>query len=147
MIRILFVFLLIVGEVAFASKYFGDEKTEAKIIEKICMIVLNKNNVFVYSPTNSNFIFKYSNNLIHTDNCGKADIVILTKNESVEGCRNKPIFTTKYYLLKQNPNAIGALYWHKGRPNIIIIKERLEKFNLIPPEELLQFIESEKDLW
>lgn len=144
--KIILLLLLIITEVAIASKYTGDKRVEARIIEKICTFVMDKKDINVFITDGIKDMFRHSHNLRVIDSCEKADIVILTKKFPVEKCGNKPIFTTKYYLLKYNHNVIGALYWHKGRPNIILIRERLERFNITPPQELIQFIESE-NLW
>ncbi len=139
--------LLIIMEISFASNYAGDKKMEAKIIEKICTFMMDKRKIHIFVTDEIKDVFKNSNHIRLADNCEKADIIILTKKFPLEKCGEKPIFTTKYYLLRYNHNIIGALYWHKGRPNIVLIRERLEKFNITPPHELTQFIESEKNLW
>ncbi|WP_457640943.1 hypothetical protein [Persephonella sp.] len=139
--------LLIITNIAFGFKYTGDKKTEVKIIERICMTLLDKQYVNVFVSNDISYILKYSNRFISTNSCKQADIIISNKALNIKECSDKPIFVIKYYLLKKYPNAIGALYWHKGRPNIVLIKERLEMFNLFPSPELIQFIESEQNLW
>ncbi|WP_457622688.1 hypothetical protein [Persephonella sp.] len=145
--KILTLLMLIITGLASASEFAGDRKVEAKIIEQICTFIMGKDNISVFITDGIKDMLRYSHHLKVTDNCEKADILILTKKFPVERCGDKPIFTTKYYLLHYNHNIVGALYWHKGRPNIILIRERLEKFNITPPQELIQFIESEKNLW
>ena len=58
--------------------------------------------------------------------CEQADIVIVNSINQVESkCMNKTVLVTRYNLLSQVEQAVGALYWQKGRPNLLFLKGRL----------------------
>lgn len=71
------------------------------------------------------------------DSCSQADIVYSSKK--LKGCNNKPLFTDNFKVFSKNKNAIGAFYWKKGRPNILFLKPRLDKFNLTLPLKLKKY--------
>ena len=73
--------------------------------------------------------------------CEKSDI-ILTRNELIPKCSEKVlVFATNYLAFSKLPNAIGAFFYQKGRPNIIFRKENLKKHNIILPDDLKKYIE------
>ncbi len=72
----------------------------------------------------------------------KADIVIIDHKTSLPGDCQVPIFTLDYNLLKEYPEAIGAFFWQKSRPNIVFISPRLKKFHILLPKEFDEYIES-----
>jgi len=50
------------------------------------------------------------------------------------------IFATDYHLLKKYPYIIGALYWKKGRSQLLFLRPRLEKYHITLPDEYQPFI-------
>jgi hypothetical protein len=75
----------------------------------------------------------------------QADIVIATVSETAETATDiaqecKPlIFATNYRILRYNPNVIGALYWKKGRSQLLFVERRLKKCNVALSNELTRY--------
>ena len=72
----------------------------------------------------------------------KADIAIITKKMPPK-CRCIP-FVTSYRLLKEyKDKAVGGFFWQKGRPNILFLKNNLQKAGLKLPQSMQQFVEDD----
>ena len=130
----LILFLLFI---AFNSSLFG-ASSESKIV-RLIFNSLYPNNSTLLSFTNEakkEVILKEAR-LRVTRLCSSSSI--LYSSSYPDECHNKPLFTDNYKTFKKNPNAIGALYWKKGRPNIIFLKSRLQKFGLSLPSKLKKY--------
>lgn len=128
------------------SLFASDNKDaiRAQIIEKIISNISIHEVITVWSD-NKELIaeFRKSSNIITTDDCDKANIVVVedAKNIEDEDCKNKPIFVLNYNLLKELPESFGAFFWKKGRPNIVIIKPRTLSQGIIIEKELEAYVE------
>jgi hypothetical protein len=80
-----------------------------------------------------------------------ADIIILNNETDFQKVKYylsqyseitaKPIFfATDYHLLESHPEIVGALYWKKGRSQLLFIKSRLQKYHIQLPEAYAPFI-------
>ncbi len=123
-------------------------KLEIKILEKISKDITDKNKINVYLiDYNPRLLIRYSTSFVLVKDCGKADIIIAKTNskEDLKMCHNVPGIALNYSLLKENKIFIGALFWYKGRPNLVFIKSRLERFKIDLPESYSRYIEEQ--LW
>jgi hypothetical protein len=77
------------------------------------------------------------------EDCAEATLIIDTKRHIVydERCQAIPRLTNDYRTLLKNRNEIGAFFWMKGRPTIVISGPRLQRFGLKVEMELEEFIE------
>ncbi len=130
--------------------YSKPEELEVKILEKLFQDILGKERVrvFVIGDKKEHYrrgIEDYSDNLHLVTNCGGADIVLLAGQISSipEDCLKKPLFSTRRENISKFRGCLGAFYWKKGRPNIVLIKERLEERGIKMPKEYRRYIESE----
>ena len=75
--------------------------------------------------------------------CSEATLVIDTKGHRTDehACMDIPHLTDDYRTLLKEKNAIGAFFWLKGRPTIIIAGPRLERYGLKVDAELQDYIE------
>jgi len=138
--KILITFFLIIG---FSFGYTINElKLEAKIFEKVSVYLLSKKPVKVYILDNDlKLIVKYSPYLQKVDDPKKADMIITSKKLPTELIAlNKIVIGTKYFLLKEK-YVTGAIFWHKGRPNIILLRDRLKAHKIKPPKALEKYVE------
>jgi len=119
------------------------DKITAKIYENIMNNLSHNPKIWTDNYNLKNILKKYSN--LDLTNKNSANIYIL--NKKIENINNKIIFVTNYKLLKDINNSVGAFYWKKGRPNIIFIKERLDKNGIKIPFEYKNYIENEKCLY
>ena len=146
MLRSILIFLLLVVSLAFG---YEEEihKVEAKILSEMAHILAKKSKkVKVATSPDLKYIIKYSKILYQVNNCKKAQILITGDEKLLKRC-NKPAIVTRYYLLKKYKNAIGAIYWKKGRPNVVFVKDRLEMFKIRLPDRYRKYLEREKNLW
>lgn len=128
---------------AFAKS--NDLPIEQKIINKITHALYpNKQIVLVYYYGKQlPLSIKTDPDLDITNNPDKADVIILGddgwKGKERE---DKPIIVLEYSLLKKYPMAIGAYYWQKGRPNIVMLSPRLRRMHIKLPKEFERYTES-----
>ncbi|MFA5234855.1 MAG: hypothetical protein WC390_10685 [Sulfurimonas sp.] len=128
------------------SLFASDSKDvlRAQIIEKIISNISINEVITVWSD-NKELIaeFRKSSNIITTDDCGKANIVVIENAKNIENkdCKNKPVFVLNYNLLKDVPESFGAFFWKKGRPNIVLIKPRTLSHGITIAKELEAYVE------
>jgi hypothetical protein len=136
-------FLLVLVIPAFPQP--NPDYVEVRLIEKILTDMANKQpvNVCVINY-DVNKILNYSKYLIIT-NCENADFMIIGKDLG-ETYHNKPAIVFDEYLIKKVKNAVGALYWKKGRPQLIFIKNRLDKYKIQLPSEYKGYLVDESVL-
>jgi len=86
------------------------------------------------------------NNLQVVQNCNDATVIILKNKENLsKECKSKYIFTLNYQLLSETKESFGALFWKKGRPNIVILEPRIEEQNIKISKDLEPYLEEQ--LW
>ena len=129
--RLFFIFLLIF---AVSSSAFAVDKAkilEIKIVSEIVGSLTNKKypkvcfyNFYEYEKRQ----YKQLSNLKITQ-CKNADIM-LVKGLEKKIKFNKPAFALDYLSFRNCENCIGAFYWRKGRPQIILIKENLDMYKI-----------------
>lgn len=122
--------------------FAGEVEIAAKIIDKISMELTKKEKVSVFTNDIRNlYIIKISKHLNREKDCQKADLV-LTKEQKLPLCNNNTlIFATDYLAFKKLPEAIGAFFYQKGRPNIVFRKEILAKHNIVLSKEFEKYID------
>ncbi len=148
--HIIFVFLFVLNiciNILKAEPLRSEEeiKIEVKILEKISIDIVKKTPVKVFViGYNKNQIKKYAKRIVIVEDCNKADIIIAKEKSQIlkTSCKKKiPGIALNYSLLKENPNFIGALFWYKGRPNLVFISFRLEDFKIKLPGSYSRYIE------
>ncbi|WP_456400723.1 hypothetical protein [Persephonella sp.] len=142
-LNLLFVSLLLLANYSTALE--KERELEVKILEKIASDIFKKKKIVVYlGGYPEERIIKYSKKFRITNDCEKADLLILREKIKLR-CKGKIILTTNYYLLLELPDAVGAFYWKKGRPHLIFFKERLEKKGIRLPEDYEKYIIENSD--
>lgn len=120
-------FLLIQSQYLFSF----DIDTASKIYDKLFYAVFKKEDIKVYVNDDEYKKMVLSSQYLKlTQEIEDSDIIIITKVEEINEIKDKIAFSIDKDLLDQNTNIIGAFYWNKGNPEIIFIKDRLEKYNL-----------------
>lgn len=117
---------------------------EVKLLEKVLTDMFGSSRVYVciYDSDKKEAIERYSTKIVIT-NCNQANIII-TDRYLPEN--SKPVFALNDEIIKSLKNAIGGLYWKKGRPQLIFLEDRLDKFNIRLPSEYKGFIVNSKNL-
>jgi hypothetical protein len=143
--RLLRVLLLLLAFVVPSFSQPNSDYIEVRLIERILVDMTDKQfvNVCVINY-DANKILRYSMYLRIT-RCENADFMIIGKGaEDVD--YNRPAIVFGEDLIKRIKNAVGALYWRKGRPQLIFIKSRLDRFRIQLPSEYRRYLVDESVL-
>ncbi len=125
-LRIVVLFIL---NIQFSNAF--DIETASKIFDKLFYAVLQKEEIFVFTKDEEyKKVIINSKYLKIVDDSTKCDIILANDKNDFKSSNNKMVFTTQKELLDEQENVIGAFYWNKGKPEIIFLKERIEKNNL-----------------
>ncbi|ATB68650.1 hypothetical protein SJPD1_0528 [Sulfurospirillum diekertiae] len=124
--------------------YSKEIELEAKIISEIATSSLHEE-IKLFIPNMSEMERKvYSQYFTLTQKCETSNFVFVNKTVERETlCDNtkRLFFTNNYRKLLSDDKYYGALFWNKSRPNIVFIKNRLDKKAIVLPQTFNQFIE------
>lgn len=117
----------------------------ATILEKVFSQISINQKVKIWCDESS-LVFQLKNHsrLQVVDSCSDASVILLNDKENLsQNCEGKHVFALKYDILSNVPSSFGAFFWKKGRPNIVIIKPRLESQSIIISKSLEEYLEEE----
>ena len=115
---------------------------KVKILETIMQEILVDSEIYVWCDNDVLLNELKNHHIIHTtQNCQSANLLIIENDNVPEKCMNKYIFVLKYNLLSDIKHSFGALFWKKGRPNIIILEPRIKAQSIMIKEELKPYLE------
>lgn len=111
-------------------------------MDKISNALIKKETVYIITNDIKNKkIVSYSSKMKDISSCDKADMLITHTSKIVKCDKKVLVFATNYLAFKALPQAIGAFFYQKGRPNIIFREEVLKKHNITLPSEFDKYIE------
>ncbi|WP_456485197.1 hypothetical protein [Hydrogenimonas sp.] len=116
---------------------------DAKIVKEILLHLkfANAHKLFTPYPAFKSILREDFN---VTSRCDEADLVIVKYPEDLpKHCPlpSQAVFGLDYKLLHRYPNAFGAFYWKKGRPNITLIGPRTRRLKIEIPDALEKYTE------
>ncbi len=117
--------------------------TQVKILEKIVSEISLKEQITIWSD-NKDILSQLQKNkkFKTTKYCQNATFVILKdKDHLLKVCNSAHIFVLNYKLLSDIPQSFGALFWKKGRPNIVILESRIKAQNITVSQNLEPYLE------
>ncbi|MEA3418580.1 MAG: hypothetical protein U9Q90_04195 [Campylobacterota bacterium] len=129
-----------------------DKKNTLKIYDQIFSSLVDRPQIYVFTDDKEyRDVFRRSKSFILTERFEMSDIILITSEEEFGKIRQemlagkfvakKPIlFSTSYRLLKRSTDIVGALYWEKGRSQLLFIKDRLKKHQIELPQEYKIFL-------
>ena len=143
--------LLVLIVILYGQLFAQEQESTLKIYHQIFSDLLHKKQINVYTGDRELLqIFERSKYLSPVIKPEVSDIVIVNSRQMYEKAMGriasektsqKPIiFATDYRLLKQYPDIVGALYWKKGRSQLLFLKPRLDKRGLHPPDAYTPYI-------
>jgi len=149
-VTVFFILITVAHGLLLDESFEEERELEVRIIEKVLTDLLNKRKVSIYVIGSKKEEFlksvrRFSERLEPAMDCKKGEVLFIAgiyKKQLPKECRNKLIFGSRREYIYRYSNSIGSFYWRKGRPNLTIIKERLEKWKVKLPKEYDQFIES-----
>ncbi len=128
------------------SVSYADTKSsiETQIIDRIASSMFPSQKITVWGETaEQKYIIEKSHKLYPAENIHSARLVIVSKKVPENIPSNAILISTEYSLLAKEPRIVGAFFWQKGRPNILFIRERMEKANIVLGHEFDKYIEDE----
>ena len=117
--------------------------SKVKILEKIISEISVNKQITIWSD-DKEILSKIKNHkkFITTTACKKANFVILKDKKYLSKvCNDTHVFVLNYKLLSDIPQSFGALFWKKGRPNIVILESRIKKQNIKISKNLEPYLE------
>ena len=74
--------------------------------------------------------------------CQDADIIVCKDIKNLpKECRNKIILCTRYRSYKRSDSAFGAIFWQKGRPNLIFSAKSIKERGIRLPNSFRKYID------
>jgi hypothetical protein len=127
---------------------FASSKSEGirvKIITKILSEISINDTIKVWSDNKEILNRLQINNKIKVEKeCIDSNVIILEHKDNLEElCGDKYIFVLNYKLLSDIEQSFGALFWKKGRPNIIILEPRIKTQGISVSQDLEPYIEEQ----
>jgi len=116
---------------------------QVKILEKIISEISLKKQITIWSDDRDILAQLEDNNRFKTTkHCQNATMIILRdKKELLPECSQADIFVLNYELLSEVPQSFGALFWKKGRPNIVILEPRIKAQKIKITQNLKPYLE------
>jgi hypothetical protein len=126
---------------AFASHHTYAIKAE--ILEKIFANISIGRELVIYSDDEKLIQeFGKRGNFATTALCKNATLLVLQNKKNLEkSCYEKAVFVLGYDLLKEIPQSFGAIFWKKGRPNIVILAPRTKEQSITVSDTLEDYVE------
>ena len=118
--------------------------SQVKILEKIVLEISLNKQVAIWSD-DKEILSKIKNHkkFTTTTNCEEATLVILKDKKYLSRvCTGTHIFVLNYKLLSDIPQSFGALFWKKGRPNIVILESRIKNQDIQISKNLEPYLEA-----
>ena len=128
----------------FTQFAIASDNYELQLFERVIPAIFKNKKIKVYVTPDVKNILKKSKKFIVVDSCDKDTILLMGKkftNLPIE-CKNKPLFATNYRYYKRTPEAFGAFYWRKGRPQLRFKRDGFKAFHLDLPQGLQNYADN-----
>ncbi len=135
-------FILLISSVLCAE--VSKTTIEIQIIDKIATSLFPSQKITAWGETaDHKNIIQQSKKINAVDNSDDARLIIVAKKVPQNFSNNAVIITTEYSLLEKDERIIGAFFWQKGRPNLLFLRNRMQKANVTLGHEFDKYIEDE----
>ena len=138
--KTLLFFFLFINTLLFSSDLQTEEKIYKLIIHNL---IPQQKEIKAWGDTPKNQeILKTIPGVTVVTSPKTADFLLLNNKKASNS--KALIFVTNFKLLEKMQNiAVGGFYWQKGRPNILFLRQNLQKNNIHLPKSMQDFIEDE----
>lgn len=124
---------------------FANEKNalQAQILEKIFQNIVLQEEPLLWSDNKTLLEeIKKSNRFATTADATKATLLIIEEKTNLpKESADVAVFVLDYALLKEIPQSFGAMFWKKGRPNVVLIEPRMQAHDIKINEALKMYVE------
>lgn len=117
---------------------------KVNLIDNIINLLFPNQKISLFSQDKEYIAGNESKYFVVVDDCSDAKIIIVKSMKSIsKKCLKKIryIIVTSYGSYKEDAHPIGAIFWQKGRLNLIFRKKRLEELSLSLPKRYNKYIE------
>lgn len=115
--------------------------TKRKILSFIVDNVSITQKKIIYSD-NQELLKDIARNTQTVTKCQDATLLIIQEVQKISPeCLEKTLFVLDYDSLEKLPTSFGAFFFKKGRANIVFIRPRLKKENIIISHKLDDYLE------
>jgi len=127
--------------------YALDRESTLKIYHNLFSALTHHEYVKVYTTDPElRSIFAKGEKVTAVDDPFKSDVVVVSNASAYEQLQryfaknadrnreNLLIFATDYHLLKEHHDIVGALYWKKGRSQLLFLTPRLKRYHVTLPD-------------
>lgn len=128
--------LILILTLLFSTDIFAFQ-ARSKLLTKLLTDILHKEDITIYSNDTKL-------KLKTIKDCQEAEAFVVNSiSEIPTHCQSnkKIIFLTNYKEYKKTKDAIGVLFWQKGRPNLILNEKKIKELSIKLPEEFAPYIE------
>jgi len=134
------IILLLIAIMSFAS---DTVHFQSKILEKIFTNISTSKELKIWSDDKKILNELKKDKILHTVDkmCDASLVIIKNKKNLSKECKPNFIFVLKYNLLNEIPKSFGAMFWKKGRPNIVIIEPRIDSQHITVSKDLEPYLE------
>ncbi len=138
-LKYLFIILFFTN-IAFATSL---DNVKKQILYNISYLLTHKQKVKIYIDNKEfNNLSKFNNKIIRVKNCNDAEIIIIDNISKLpKNCLNKIIISSTFSTFKNNPYVTGAIFWQKGRVNIIFKKNKVLEFTAKLDKDLEKYLD------
>lgn len=123
------------------KKYNKDIELEAQIISEISTNIITNEEVKLFIPNITDDEKEIYSKLFQLANECDANFIFKKRDYNFICEKNQIYFTNNYNKLISDAKYIGAFFWSKSRPNIVLIRERLKQKKVKLSEEYERYIE------
>ena len=132
--------ILLISAISLFS--FDVLSVKAEILSKIAKELVKKDVVNIYVDDEDLIKTKGLVPSLNYTTCKEADVLFISNKDKLDKvCKDKYIFSTSYYLYQNSQEVIGAFFWQKGRPNIIIKSAMIEKLEITLSKPFQKYVE------
>lgn len=145
--KILVLFILCYGQLVAL-----DKESTLNFYQHIFAALTSAHPVFVYVEDKEyRGVFMQADKIVLAKRMKGSDVVLLTdksmlykvlnqKDLDLENTKKPLLFATDYHILKASKEVIGALYWKKGRSQLLFVRQRLKAHGIVLSKEYQKFI-------
>ena len=129
-----------------------DERSTLKVYDRLLSTLIpQKSPVYVYvNDIEYKNILQKEKRVVLVEHFKDADFILLTDESTLNHYKqyryrqkllaHPPIvFVTEYRFLEKCRDAVGALYWRKGRSQLLFIDSRLKRYHIVLPKPFKKF--------
>jgi hypothetical protein len=141
--KITIITIILTFFISISSNSAPIEQIKAKIVYAVAHMLTQKDDIKIFTNDKEfDCIFSQKMHIKKAEDCTDADVIITNNIDNLsKKCLNCIIIVTNYRDFMRCKKAAGAIFWQKGRPNILLRRKRLTKMHIKITKEMENFLE------